>query len=48
MKDERIYTVQKWIKGEKTQDRQQKNPAVGMDVCVVLVARTIIWNIKVT
>jgi hypothetical protein len=27
MKDERIQTVQKWIKGEKTPDRQKKIPA---------------------
>jgi hypothetical protein len=31
----------------KTPDRQkEKNPAGGMDVCVVFVVRTVAWNVK--
>jgi hypothetical protein len=39
MKDERILTVQKWIKGEKprTGKKRKRNPTRGMDVCVVFV-----------
>jgi hypothetical protein len=30
----------------KTPDRQKKNPAGGMDVCVVCCIRTVVWNIS--
>jgi hypothetical protein len=30
----------------KTPDSQKKNPTGGMDVCVVFVVRTVIWNVK--
>jgi hypothetical protein len=30
----------------KTPDRKKKNPTGGMDVCVVFVERTVIWNVK--
>jgi hypothetical protein len=30
----------------KTPDRKKKIPTGGMDVCVVFVVRTVIWNVK--
>jgi hypothetical protein len=30
----------------KTQELQKKNPTGGMDVCVVFVVRTVVWNVK--
>jgi hypothetical protein len=30
----------------KPPGQEKKNPTGGMDVCVVLVVRTIIWNVK--
>jgi hypothetical protein len=30
----------------KTPDKQKKNPTGGMDVCVVFVVRTVVWNVK--
>jgi hypothetical protein len=38
MKDERILTVQKWIKGEKPRagkKKKKKNPTGGLDVCLL-------------
>jgi hypothetical protein len=33
-------------KDEKGLIQNKKNPTGGMDVCVVFVVRTIIWNVK--
>jgi hypothetical protein len=42
-----INTEQKWIKGENSGiSKKKKNPTRGMDVCVVFVVRTVIWNVK--
>jgi hypothetical protein len=30
----------------KTPDRTKKNPTGGMDVCVVFVVRTVVWNVQ--
>jgi hypothetical protein len=30
----------------KTQELIKKNPTGGMDVCVVFVVRTVVWNVK--
>jgi hypothetical protein len=30
----------------KTPDKKKYNPTRGMDVCVVFVVRTVIWNVK--
>jgi hypothetical protein len=35
------------MKGENPGiSKKKKNPARGMDVCVVFVVRTVIWNVK--
>jgi hypothetical protein len=42
----RINTEQKWIKGKNTGISKKKIPPGGMDVCVVFVVRTVVWNVK--
>jgi hypothetical protein len=46
MKDEKDLNSTKMDQRGKTPDRQKKNPTWGMDVCVVFVVRTVVWNIK--
>jgi hypothetical protein len=31
---------------EKTGQAKKKNPTGGMDVCVVFVVRTVVWNVS--
>jgi hypothetical protein len=33
-------------RGKTTQTRKKQNPSGGMDVCVVFVVRTVVWNVK--
>jgi hypothetical protein len=33
-------------RGKNPGQAKKKNPTGGMDVCVVLVVRTVIWNVK--
>jgi hypothetical protein len=47
MKDEKDLKQYKNGSKGKTPDRpKKKNPAGGMDVCVVFVVRTVVWNIS--
>jgi hypothetical protein len=40
----RTNTEQKWIKGENP-GISIKKPTGGMDVCVVFVVKTVVWNV---
>jgi hypothetical protein len=47
MKDEKDLNSTKMDQRGKTLDKQKKkNSTGGMEVCVVLVVRTVIWNVK--
>jgi hypothetical protein len=45
MKDEKDLNSTKMDQRGKTPDKK-KNPTGGMDVCVVFVVRTVVWNVK--
>jgi hypothetical protein len=50
MKDEKDLNSTKMDQRGKTpgiqKKKKRKNPTGGMDVCVVFVVRTVIWNVK--
>jgi hypothetical protein len=45
-KDENDLNSTKMDQRGKTKDRQKEIPTGGMDVCVVFVVRTVVWNVK--
>jgi hypothetical protein len=45
MQDKQDFNSTTGSKG-KTQELIKKNPTWGMDVCVVFVVRTVVWNVK--
>jgi hypothetical protein len=46
MKDEKDLNSTKVDQRGKTPDRKKNNPTGRMDVCVVFVVRTVVWNAK--
>jgi hypothetical protein len=46
MQDKKDFNSTNGSKGKTQELMKKKNPTGGMDVCVVFVVRTVIWNVK--